>query len=120
MAEELEDEVETYIGAILAVFKALGKNVDVRKAFWANYPIHNYEGSQLEELVTKDTKKLEKEIDYSLCKSNLWYIGVPKFKLIRRGIPHLSCEIDLYYAARIFVIQVGKTLKTKMNLEFDF
>lgn len=99
MAKWLEDEVESYIGAIVAVFKALGKNVDVRKAFWASYPIRNYEGSQLEELVTKDTKKLEREIDDSLCKSNLWYIGVPRFRLIHRGIPHLRCEIDLYYAA---------------------
>ena len=27
---------------------------------------------------------------------------------------------DLYYAARILVIQVGKTLKTNTSLEFDF
>jgi len=99
MAEWLNDEVETYVGAILAIFKVLGKKADVRKTFWANYLVHNLELSQLKEMATKDTKKLEKEIGDSLYQSNLWYIGVPKFKLIRRAIPYLSCEIDLYYVA---------------------
>lgn len=99
MAEWLDDEVETYVGAILDVFKALGKKVDVRKVFWANYPILSLERGQVEEMIKKDTKKLEKETDDSLCQSKLWYVGVPTFKLIRRGVPHLSCTIDLYYAA---------------------
>lgn len=99
MAEWLNDEVETYIGAILAVFKALGRKVDVRKVSWANYPVLSLEGGQFEEIVKKDTKKLEKEIDDSLCQSKVWYVGVPTFKLIRRGVPHLNCAIDLYYAA---------------------
>lgn len=99
MAEWLDDEVETCVGAILAVFKALGKKVDVRKVFWANYPILSLERDRLEEMVKKDTKKLEKEFNVELYHSKLWYIGVPTFKLIRRGVPYLSCAIDLYYAA---------------------
>lgn len=94
-----EDNIETYVGAILAVFQALGKKVDLRKVFWANYPVLSLERDQLGALVRKDTRKLEKEFDDDLCQSKLWYVGVPGFRLVKRPIAHLTCEIDLYYVA---------------------
>ena len=99
MAEWLDNEVETHVGAIVSLFQALGRKVDLRKVFWANYPVLSLERDQLEEMVRKDTKKLEKEIGCSLSPDQLWYVGVPRFRLIRRGIPHLSCEVSIYYVA---------------------
>jgi hypothetical protein len=99
MAEWLNHEVETYVGAIVAIFEVLGQKADPRKVFWANYPVLSLERNQLGEMVKKDTRKLEKELHDDLCQSRLWYVGVPRFKLVRRGVPHLSCEIDLYYVA---------------------
>jgi hypothetical protein len=43
--------------------------------------------------------RLEKEIKDDLCLSRLWYVGIPRLKLNRRSIPHLNCEIDLFYVA---------------------
>jgi len=96
---ELIDDVATQVGATCAILERVGKALDPRKIFWCNYPMLDLQRDELEEKVNKDTRKLEKILDEKLFPTKLWYIGVPKLKLIRRGISHLSCEIDLYYAA---------------------
>ncbi len=93
------DEIETYEDAVQVVLQGINVRVDPRKVLWCNYPVLSLEHNELLDKVRKDTKKLEKEIGDDLCLSKLWYVGVPRFKLARRGIAHLSCEIDLYYAA---------------------
>lgn len=100
MAEILLDDVETYIGAIFAILGEIKRPLDPRKISWCNYLVLNSELDELTEKVRKDTRKLGKEIDEELHLSKLWYIGVPYFRLIRRGVAHLTCEIDLYYVAR--------------------
>ena len=96
---EIIDEVETYPGAILGVLEAVRRPLDGRKVFWCNYPVLNLELDDLEERVKKDTRKLEKEVGDDLHPEKLWYVGIPQFRLVRRGIAHLRCEIDLYYVA---------------------
>lgn len=98
MAETI-DEVETCVGAILAVLRKIGRPLDPRKIFWCNYPVVSLERDELEEKVAKDTRKLEREIEDDLSPSTLWYVGIPKFRLVRGGIAHLMCEVDLYYVA---------------------
>ena len=91
------DFIETYQDAVQAVLKAINMRVDPRKVLWCNYPVLSLEHDELLDKVKKDTKKLEKEIGGDLYPSNIWYVGIPKFRLIRRGIAYLSCELDLYY-----------------------
>lgn len=93
------DDIGSYEDAVQAVLQGIGMRVDPRKVLWCNYPIFCHEHDELMEKVKKDTKKLEKEIDDGLPLNKLWYIGIPRFMLIRRGVAHLTCEIDLYYAA---------------------
>lgn len=99
MADQIGEEVETCTGAIRAVFNALGKEVDLRKVYWANYPYLRLDRNELEKKVEKDTEKLEKKLGGELRQKQLWYVGVPTFKVIRRGVSHLNCQIDLYYVA---------------------
>jgi hypothetical protein len=93
------DDIETYEDAVQVVLEGIGMRVDPRKVLWCNYPVFWHERNELEEKVDKDKRKLEKEVDDDLYSSKLWYVGVPRFKLIGRGIAHLTCEIDLYYVA---------------------
>jgi len=99
MSDYVENDVETYVGAIHAVCESIGRRLDQRKTLWCNYPVLALDKNELEDKVKKDTKKLEKEIGGDLDPSRMWYVGIPRFKLLRRGIAHLSCEIDLYYVA---------------------
>lgn len=99
MAQWLYLSVNGYIEAIQAVFQTLSKGLDPRKCLWCNYPVFWHERDELEEKVSNNTRKLEKEVDDELSPSKLWYVGIPEFRLIRRGVPHLVCEIDLYYVA---------------------
>jgi hypothetical protein len=93
------DRIDTYEHAVQVVLEGIGMRVDPRKVLWCNYPCITLERDELEEKVRKDTKKLEREIENDLCQSRLWYVGVPRFKLVRRGIAHFACDIDLYYVA---------------------
>ena len=93
------DDIEGYEDAVQVVLEGISMRVDPRKVLWCNYPALSVERNELLDKLRKDSRKLEKEIDDDLCLSKLWYVGVPRFKLARRGIAHLSCEIDLYYAA---------------------
>ncbi len=93
------DSMENHEDAVQVILEGINMRIDPRKVLWCNYPALSLERDRLEEMVKKDTKKLEKEIGDGLCQSKLWYIGVPTFRLIRRGVPYLSCAIDLYYAA---------------------
>jgi len=93
------EEIVTYEDAIQVVLQGIGMRVDPRKVLWCNYPILWHNRNEFEGKIKKDTKKLEKELEDELSPKRLWYVGVPEFKLIRRGIPHLACDIDLYYAA---------------------
>ncbi len=92
-------DIETYEDAVQVVLEGINMRVDPRRVLWCNYPALSVEGNELLDKIKKDTKKLEKEITDDLCLSRLWYVGTPRFKLARRGIAHLSCEIDLYYVA---------------------
>ena len=93
------DGMESYEEAVQVVLEGINMRVDPRKVLWCNYPALSVERNELLDKVRKDTRKLEKEINDDLCLSKLWYVGVPRFKLVRRGIAHLSCEIDLHYVA---------------------
>ena len=93
------DGIDSYEDAVQTLFEAIGMRVDPRKVLWCNYPLFLQERGELEEKVRKDTRKLEREIDDDLCLSKLWYVGIPRFKLIRRGVAHFSCDVDLYYVA---------------------
>jgi hypothetical protein len=99
MAEWINDDVETYTGAVLAVLDAIGRKLDPRKVVWCQYPVYWHDRDELGEKVNKDTKKLGKEINYGLNPKKLWQVGIPRFKVVKRGIAHLHCEIDLYYVA---------------------
>ncbi len=93
------DSIDTYEDAVQAVLQGIGMRVDPRKVLWCNYPAITLEQDELGEKVRKDTKRLEREIEHDLCPSRLWYVGVLRLRLVRRGIAHFACEIDLYYVA---------------------
>ena len=93
------DYAESYEDGVQTVLEGTSMRVDPRKVLWCNYPAANYDGNELEEKVRKDTKKLEKEIEDALVLSRLFYVGIPRIKLVRRGVSHLVCEVDLYYVA---------------------
>lgn len=100
MAEWIDiGAIESYEDAVQLVLEGINMRVDPKKVLWCNYPVLSLECNELLDKVIKDTKKLEKEIGNGLRLNKLWYVGVPRFRLIRRGVAHLSCEIDLYYAA---------------------
>ncbi len=78
--------------------------LDPRKVLWASYPA-NEDRLGLEERVEKEIEKLLREEKREAEKTdeeatvyapNHWFVGVPHFKVVRRGIPHLSVTIDLY------------------------
>lgn len=92
-------DIEGYEDAVQVVLEGINMRVDPRKVLWCNYPVLSLEHNELLDKVRKDTRNLEREVEDDLCLSRLWYVGIPRFRLIKRGIPHLSCEIDLYYVA---------------------
>ncbi|MBN1368085.1 MAG: hypothetical protein JW967_09180 [Dehalococcoidales bacterium] len=94
-----EDEIYCYEDAVLVVLEFINMRVDPRKILWCNYPSLAWEDNLLLDKVRHDTKKLERELEDELELSRLWYVGIPQFKLIRRDIPYLNCNIDLHYAA---------------------
>lgn len=100
MAQWLDMKVNNYAGAVQAALQALGQVADARKCLWCNYPVFFHGRDELEEKTKRDTKKLEREIGDNLRADKLWYVGIPRFRLIRRGTPYLNCEVDLHYIAR--------------------
>jgi hypothetical protein len=104
MAEWADTSVESYEEAVQVVLQALGTRIDPRKCLWCNYPVFFQEQQTLKEKRRKDVNKLveqvRREIDeYFEFSYRCWYVGVPRLKIIRRGLPHLAFEIDLYYVA---------------------
>lgn len=99
MAECVEHIAESYEDATQVVLQGINMRVDPRKVLWCNYPVFFHGRDELEEKVMKDTRKLEKETGDNLRPDKLWYIGIPRFRLIRRGTPCLNCEVDLHYIA---------------------
>ena len=99
MSELTETSAVSYEEAVFTVLKGINMRVDPRKALWCNYPALNLERDELGDKVSKDTRSLAKETGIDLFPEGLWYCGVPRFKLIRLGVAHLNCVIDLYYVA---------------------
>jgi hypothetical protein len=96
MASWIQD-VGHYGEAVSAVLNKVGSRVDSQMALWCNYPRMQQRRNELEGKVKKDTVKLEKEFGSNLNPSDTYYVGVPRLKVVKRGIAHLSCEIDLFY-----------------------
>jgi len=78
--------------------------LDPRKVLWASYPA-NEDRLGLEERVEKEIEKLLREEkreaeasdeEATVYAPNHWFVGVPHFKVVKRGTPHLSVAIDLY------------------------
>ncbi len=99
MAELLDSKFHNFIQAVEAVNQALGTGLDPRKSWWCNYPVFWHGPDELGQLAEKDAANLKKETNGHLHRKGLVYVGVPRFKVIRRDIPYLECTIDLYYAA---------------------
>jgi hypothetical protein len=99
MGELIQASIKTYVGAIFAVLDKVGLALDARKIWWCSYPVIDLEYDELMEKVERDRKKLIKEAGRDLYVNELWYVGIPEFKLVRRGVAHLTCNIDLYYVA---------------------
>lgn len=115
MATRLNATIHNYPEAIAAVLGALGKNLNPRKCLWCNYPIFEQD-FELQQKAEKDYAKLEKKGGSELPPT-LWYVGIPKFKLTRRGIPSLHCSIDLYYAASGTPSFFGKLIPQASSFE---
>ncbi len=82
--------------AVHIVLEGLDHRIDPRKVLWASYPA-NQDRLALEEKAEKETDRLHKEWrgavgDYD-CQ---WFVGIPRFRVISKGVPCLSVDVDLY------------------------
>lgn len=93
MSQWLDTAIHNYLEAVEAVLGVLGENLNPRKCLWCNYPLFDLDLAELEQKAKKDYSKLSKD----LSPENLWFIGVPTFRITRRDIPSLHCSITLYY-----------------------
>lgn len=90
--------------AVHIVLEGLDHRIDPRKCLWASYPA-NQDRLDLEERAEKEIEKLLKERkreaeeiaeEATVYASNHWFVGAPHFRVVKRGIPHLSVAVDLY------------------------
>ena len=87
--------IRDYESAADALLKALGLSLDARKILWCNYSIFSIPEEELVQAIGRDSRKLGTEL--SMSRRQIWYVGLPRFKLTRRGTPCLNCLIDLHY-----------------------
>lgn len=90
-----------YPGAVRALLGSLGMAKDWRKCLWCNYPVLFQDREKLECKVRKETEQFIGSLGHDGVDNDYhwWYVGLPEFKVIRRTLPHLACQVDLYYVA---------------------
>ena len=113
-----EGAAESYIEAIQMVLGGLGMDLAPRKCVWCNYPAL-HDGLGLQEKTEKQIEKAIREGDLEDWPDRQWFVGVPRFRVIVRGIPHLSVEIDLYLQASFRDKSCWMPLDRKAD-KFDF
>jgi hypothetical protein len=93
------NNIDCYADALQVVLESIEMRIDPRMVLWCWYAIINVDHDELHGKLLKDTVKLNKETHQKLYPETFFYVAIPRFKIIRRDIPHLNCEIAIYYAA---------------------
>jgi hypothetical protein len=93
------DDIESYGDALQNVLMSIEMRIDPRTVLWCKYAITNIDHDELWGKLLRDTSKFTKEIKEHLYPETYFYVAIPRFKLIRQDIPHLVCEISIYYTA---------------------
>ncbi len=87
---------QSHEDAVHIVLEGLDHRIDPRKVLWVSYPA-NQDRLALEEKAEKEIDRFHKEWrgaagDYD----RQWFVGIPRFRVISKGVPCLSVDIDLY------------------------
>lgn len=104
--------------AVHIVLEGLDYRIDPRKIIWATYPA-NQDRAGLQERVEKGIARFLKDEGLEDWPRGQWFVGIPRFRVIKRDTPHLFVEIDLYLVVSLDAESYWARLVPKAD-HFDF